>query len=475
MNDTDFLGIFSPIRPMVEESPQTDDGNMPDGLLRGEKGRPAYESTDSAALDFFFSVVQGVEDGELLRMLEAAWDEDRVTALRLIFQTGNVRSGGKMDRWNFYKCIVWLWENKPETLLLNIKKIPHHTCLKDLLQLLEFAFDPKRLEQLIAAKKHAKEHKDYIHTKSGKRKRRVSRHERRLATKERFAMEYGKNLADIWKSDAVESMSKPVRMVWIPEFKILWDKFVEAEQTRRVKEFKTAKRVDAAAQTLSTMQIRASSILNKRLFDSIVEIFAAGLQTEKTCLETDPSKLSGLYGKWAPTTGGSCDKYTKISAAIAQKIFPGDPDPAHAYNKLLSTLRAAAMVPEHFVGKGDWKSVDYDRMASRCRLLYGVSVFAKHDKERFKKFLDDAQKDALDKKPGEKVKSVKVGALLPHEVTERAWRALMRIKNIEGGHHEDDGDDEYEPIVDDSKGLENSLERAKMINQVHLHQSRNLI
>jgi len=35
---------------------------------------------------------------------------------------------------------------------------------------------------------------------------------------------------------------------------------------------------------------------------------------------------------------------------------------------------AMFQVPEHFVGRGEWDLVNYKRMASRCRMLYGEKV-----------------------------------------------------------------------------------------------------
>ena len=523
MSDTDYLGVFSPTMRCIgtaaplhrvqsgfmihmDEDPMEEDA--PPGMVRGENGLPAFKATDSAALDFFFSVVPDIEDEELMDLLNAAWEENPTTALRLIFQVGNVREGGKMDRPNFHKCLVWLWDNKPETLLLNIDKIQEHTCLKDLLQLLEFVMHPGRLEELTAAKQHASNHKAIIRNNTGKRRRRVSRHERRLATKERFASENGKTLAEIWKEEVVESQqgSKPTRMIWTDEFKPIWDRFIKDEQEQRVKKYKAEKIAKKTAQLLENMKITtAKPILETRLFDSIVDIFAKGLLGEEKIMD-EKNSLGGLYGKWAPTRGGACDKATAIVEALCEKmwspaILPGheagkDPMRAksaaesggiqqkdtaggniyttlfgHRYDQLLSKIRGTAKVAEHFVGNGDWGSVDYDRMASRCRLLYGESVFAKHDKERYGQFLAEAETAALDKgtKSGEKVPSVNVGALLPHEVTERGWKAWCKILlNKKEDSDEDGGEDEdaYGDGGEDEDADEDALGKAKIVNQV---------
>merc|ERR1719284_2274302 len=100
-------------------------------------------------------------------------------------------------------------------------------------------------------------------------------------------------------------------------------------------------------------------------------------------------------------------------------------DTVGAYHRnVLSPLRAAAQVPEHFVGQHKFDEVNYNRMASRCRLIHGEKVFKKHDEARYKDFLSQAARDALSGKKDAGAVSVKSGVLLPHEVTAEANRAV---------------------------------------------------
>ena len=79
-----------------------------------------------------------------------------------------------------------------------------------------------------------------------------------------------------------------------------------------------------------------------------------------------------------------------------------------------------ASIPEYFVGNRNWSGVDYNRMPSRCRMLYGMPVFRKHDEKRFDQFIEDATNAAeAPPQPGVKVQSVKTGANLPRSHTTR--------------------------------------------------------
>jgi hypothetical protein len=125
------------------------------------------------------------------------------------------------------------------------------------------------------------------------------------------------------------------------------------------------------------------------LYLQTASIFAEGLRNELQQLSIDPSRVSGLFGKWAPSVNGAHDKATRMVGTISALIFPsvGNLGDANTFlntpyqQRVLSPLRAAAKVPEHFIGQRAWDQVDYSRMASRCRLLHG-ELFVKFDKVR---------------------------------------------------------------------------------------------
>ncbi|KAL7544167.1 hypothetical protein ACHAWF_007547 [Thalassiosira exigua] len=63
---------------------------------------------------------------------------------------------------------------------------------------------------------------------------------------------------------------------------------------------------------------------------------------------------------------------------------------------VLTPLRREACIPEHFVGAGTAKGgVDYARMPSMCRHVFGKKVFRRLDEENYDRFLVDAAKSTL--------------------------------------------------------------------------------
>jgi hypothetical protein len=475
--------------------------DMPMGMVYGENGAPAFAKIGNAALEFFANCIPDAGAKLVCSMLRDAWEEDPTTALQLIFQTGNVRNGGKMDRENFYTCIMWLWDKAPDTLLLNLRAIPTHTCVKDLLEVLTFVLhgrmpnDPLSLQNSVEARKRAHLSKQNRRiakmTRSTaskeKRSRRTSRHARRLCLKEAFAATLGQPLSTLLLCDgtpvlcepasgdtprhevppvspasspvsspasspvsspvsypassstivAMAQVRQPRKVEWVSEIVAFqWKAFVLATEVALVLSRKTEKYAAAAAAAAAVDGASCRSLHQQRLFDGVVEMFVDGLTQDLETLRVNPAGVNGLYAKWAPSVGSFHDKAVpSLVDTIAEKVLVAElyqdgwntlsPEGlVHARRvaysgKVLSALRNAAKIPEHFVGGKTFDQVDYDRMPSRCRLLYGESVFAKNDAVRYNEFLLAAQVAALARMHDKSAEgpSVKTGALLPHEVT----------------------------------------------------------
>jgi Domain of unknown function (DUF2828) len=167
----------------------------------------------------------------------------------------------------------------------------------------------------------------------------------------------------------------------------------------------------------------------RNLHGAIAELFAKHLLVERQRLDDGEANLSGLAAKWAPTPRGSHDRSTELVRGIVEKMYPaesyfmagGTYDDylsfmTDAYRKELSRQRRAAQVPEHFVGRGEWQLVNYNRMPSLCRQKHG-HIFEKHDSTRYHEFLA-AAKAQVDQ--GERQTLIKAGVLLPFDIVDKA-------------------------------------------------------
>ena len=103
---------------------------------------------------------------------------------------------------------------------------------------------------------------------------------------------------------------------------------------------------------------------------------------------------------------------------------------------VLTPLRRLAEIPEHFIGSKRGRGVNYTRMPSRCRLLFGQKVFRKLDQENYDQFLLDAAKATLLRRIqrlSDSSAKVNVGAIAPHEVMLKAVRAKSVVDTLEAG------------------------------------------
>lgn len=72
----------APTRVASEHNDAVDNDDLPEGMIYGEKGRPAHDSTGEACMDFFFSVTPDVPAERFEELMLAAWEEDAATALK---------------------------------------------------------------------------------------------------------------------------------------------------------------------------------------------------------------------------------------------------------------------------------------------------------------------------------------------------------------------------------------------------------
>lgn len=242
---------------------------------------------------------------------------------------------------------------------------------------------------------------------------------------------------------------------------------VEAQERRRI-------RVDRQRELLERSRARGRV---GDLIDDVASLFASGLlielgvahQVESSAhpsgcdlddwellegwSDTRPSSLSGLFAKWTPTPGGMHDKALGIAPLIRERLLKllreegrqclreellrsaggrARDDSTRLplehlslQRDILTPLRRMAEIPEHFIGAGTARGgVNYSRMPSRCRMIFGEKVFRRIDSKNYDAFLIEAAKTSLSKQlqvssEGNAAK-VNAGALAPHEVMLRA-------------------------------------------------------
>lgn len=108
---------------------------LPEDMEYGKKGRPAFKLGKSKVVDLYYGVTPNTSKEDLVKFLEGAWAEEKLTTIQVIFQLGNCRrgEGGKADRTKFEQALEWLVGKDLETVLLNVEEVGKHGCLKVLI------------------------------------------------------------------------------------------------------------------------------------------------------------------------------------------------------------------------------------------------------------------------------------------------------------------------------------------------------
>ncbi|KAK3040828.1 hypothetical protein RJ639_029172 [Escallonia herrerae] len=98
-----------------------------------ENHSPTFYSSGKPCLVLFFHVVPDTPPND---MISLAWDDDPLTALKLVCNLRGVRGTGKGDREGFYAAAGWIHKNHPKTLAHNVKASAEFGYFKDLQEIL---------------------------------------------------------------------------------------------------------------------------------------------------------------------------------------------------------------------------------------------------------------------------------------------------------------------------------------------------
>lgn len=348
-----------------------------------------FLSSGNPCLDFFFHVVPDTASSTLTGRLEAAWDFDPLTTLKLICNLRGVRGTGKSDKEGYYTAALWLHKNHPKTLACNLDSFADFGYFKDLPEILHRLLDNANVRQ------------EERRRKGGKR---VSRN---------------------WGRGRGKGMKK---------------KIVQRDDGSKIT--REEKKILKARKAVDRYN-RDSDY--RFLFDKVSDVFANFLKSDIELLKSGELGKISLAAKWCPSLDSSFDRSTLLCESIARRVFPKESDPeyeviedAHyAYRvrdrlrkQVLVPLRKALELPEVYIGANDWGSIPYNRVASVAMKNY-KDKFLKHDKERFQEYLAKVRSGNA---------KIAAGALLPHEI-------VASLDDDEGGREV--GELQWERMVHD--------------------------
>uniref|UniRef100_D8PPY1 DUF2828 domain-containing protein n=2 Tax=Schizophyllum commune (strain H4-8 / FGSC 9210) TaxID=578458 RepID=D8PPY1_SCHCM len=367
-------------------------------FTRTAKGAPALSSTTDAVLDAFHGIDGHASAAEIARLLAASWAVDPARTLRVIWYTRSIHDG-KGEREAFYRAFAWLYEAHPRTAIANLEQLVLPLC----------------------GKKHDGAHgywKDLL------------------------------NLVCLAVEGELTTRKKDLQFGFLHRF--------TPRRTRLPKDFDAkAARVEVAQRQHANLVDKLADNKSRALYVAVARLFAKALakdlaildQISCAMLSSDKATLSrelSLVGKWAPTPGGSHDRVTNLSTAIAalllhdQALPPSDfpaavrsagaqaaaqhADLAHVLRSFLQRwvlrpLRAQLACPEPLMSAGRWNKINYGRVPGVCMKL-NTERFFQHDPDRFQEYLISVE-------TGER--KIASATLLPHQLVAAAVAADMQL------------------------------------------------
>jgi hypothetical protein len=341
----------------------------------------------------------------MVEVLEAAWKEDAVATVKIIFNARSIHLG-KSSRTITYRAFGWLAEKHPLTLIANLRWLTGPVIQKKIKK------DDKKADEK-DGKKSAIDDDDMvlvedadveINTEGAKGESVPS--ERSHDVKYGVSHGYWKDLVNLLAlsaNDQLNAHGNPASVL---------DTFPDKSKTaKRGREYdpKAAKEIKAKAKKERhdrVLKKLEEDPFHRALHLAVARVFAVQLKEDKEYLTSDKKsdlKKISLAAKWAPSFGEFHDKNTFVVSTIAELLYPDAsvlcPDVPkenrelylrHAreqYRRLtVSPLRKALEVVERDIVSENFSNIKYERVPSHDMKNY-QKLFVKKDEEQFMEYL----------------------------------------------------------------------------------------
>ncbi|KAK0736535.1 hypothetical protein B0T21DRAFT_411706 [Apiosordaria backusii] len=346
-----------------------------------ENGDVTFKSSKNILVDLFTELEEVIDSNRLNEILTAAWREDPVATLKIIFNARSIHLG-KSSRISFYRCAGWLAEHHPLTLVSNI-------------HLLSSPVIPKPT----SAKKqeNSGEEDDIVMVETEPAEADTSS----LDVVNGLSHGYWKDLLNLLALAANGKLSVLASPRDVLNIKCESNPSVRYNQ-EQAKEKRAETRDARHEQVLRLLETDATY---RALHLTVSRLFAEQLKKDIALLRDGDNKAKkqiSLCGKWAPSTDRFHDKHTFVVSSIAELMYPApmfSPEIAsnrelylrharEAYRKDVSALRKHLDVVERNLSANTLDKIKYERVPSVAMNNY-TPIFASKDEERFMKYLDD--------------------------------------------------------------------------------------
>ncbi len=316
--------------------------------FRTENGAVTLGTTRDARVDLFYKTIRGLSETKLREYLRDSWALSPQDTLRLIFFIRDIRGKGKGEKKIFQQSFSWLMDTHPEAVRHSSKHIPFYGCYKDWMEIF-------------------------------------------LGT--RYEKSMLKAFAKQLKDDAVL-----VRSTFSEDPEV--DEIGETKEDETVGSDKAKTVTKKKRKGLWTYIWGSSKVQSDKGKE---EQSPEGTEKDPDTPRTEHVSIS-LAWKWAPTENTHYDKgkYKGTVGKLCTYLGMSKKE----YRKTCTLMRAHLGVVEGFMCGKKWDEIDFSKVPSRAMHIY-KKAYAKHQPERFDKFLEDVTKGEA---------KMNTGTLHPHEI-----------------------------------------------------------
>ncbi|KAK4198085.1 hypothetical protein QBC40DRAFT_284295 [Triangularia verruculosa] len=358
------------------------DFHLGDDKMLTENGDVTFASSKNVLVDLFTELEEVIDSKRLDQILTAAWKEDPLITLKIIFNARSIHLG-KSSRISFYRCAGWLAEHHPLTLVSNIHLlsspvIPKPTSVKK-----EKGDEDADDDLVMVEAEMAEDDALSLDVVTG------------------LSHGYWKDLLNILALAANSKLDVHASPRDILNVKCEAKPSVRYDQ-EKAKEKRAETRIARHEQVIKLLESNATY---RALHLTVSRLFAGQLKKDITLLrdgDGNAKKQISLCGKWAPSTDRFHDKHTFAVSTIAELMYPSPMFSAaiasdrevylrHAretYRKDVSALRKHLDIVERNLSANTLDKIKYERVPSVAMNNY-TPIFASKDEERFMKYLDN--------------------------------------------------------------------------------------
>ena len=376
--------------------------------MLGQNLDVAFKSTNSALLDLFTELEKAIANDRLKSLLDLAWKEDALATLKIVWNARSIHLG-KGEQESFYKCLGWMKNEHPVTVISNLQWLYRSVIEKKIKK-----DDEDAMVVVDAEGKEAEEVDEYevLHGVShGYWKDLLSilvlavNDELEVSEKTRHILHKPNNQRI---RNHRFGNSKKRKRTNLPNVTETPNQVAEAKATGPLS---TEEQKLIAKHRKHTLEQDRHKIALQQFEDpfyrclhlSVARLFAQQLKADKEALDSDDSiqkSRVSLAAKWAPSLEGFHDKHTMIATTIAEFLFPRDLFPSedsrelylkHAREsyraKYLSPLRRHLDVVERKITSESFSKIAYSKVPSLAMDSY-KNLFVKKDLEHFSKYIE---------------------------------------------------------------------------------------